>query len=100
MRQPGRIARAFEKPRDFLRFLELVEQLADAVEVVGGASSMQIGLAADDQHRAAGMILAPGGEARSDQLGGGGVDRFLALADFGAKPRFGFGQRQARQAAR
>ena len=44
------------------------------------------------------MVLAPGGEARGDQLGRGGVDRFLAVADFGAQPRFGFGQRQARQA--
>ena len=40
------------------------------------------------------MVLAPGGEARGDQLGGGGVDRLLALADFGAEPRLGFGERQ------
>ena len=46
------------------------------------------------------MILAPGGKARGDQLGGGGIDRFLALADLGAKPRFGFGQASGRKGAR
>ena len=45
------------------------------------------------------MVLAPGGEARGDQLGRGRIDRFLALADLGAKPRFGFGERQAGRAA-
>ena len=32
-----------------------------------------------------------------DQLGRGGVDRLLALADLGAQPRLGLGQRQAGQ---
>ena len=41
------------------------------------------------------MVLAPRGEAGGDQLGRRGVDRLLALADFGAQPRFGFGERQA-----
>ena len=58
----------------------------------------QVGLAADDQHRALGLVLAPVGKARRDQLGGGGVERFAALADFGAQPRLGLGQGQAGQA--
>ncbi len=58
----------------------------------------EVGLAANDQHGPPGMILAPGGEARSDQLGRGCVDRFLALADLGPEPGFGLGERQPRQA--
>ena len=41
------------------------------------------------------MILAPGGEARGDELSRGGVDRFLVLADFGSKLRLGLGEREA-----
>ena len=35
------IARAFEQARDLLRFLELVEQPADAFEVLGGGASIR-----------------------------------------------------------
>src|SRR5437763_715433 len=64
----GRVARAFEQPHDFLPVLELVEQLADPLEVFGRGFVDQVRLAADDQHRAAGMILAPRGESRGDEL--------------------------------
>ena len=100
IRQPGASRAPSSRRAISCGFLELVEQLADALEVLGGGLVDQVRLAADDQHRAAGMVLAPGGKARGDQLGRGGVDRFLALADFGAQPRLGLGQRQARQAAR
>ena len=47
----------------------------------------QIGLAAHDQHRAPRMVLAPRREPRRDQLGGGVVERLLALADLAGAAR-------------
>ena len=78
IRHPGAVARAFEQAGDLLPVLELVEQLADPLEVGGGGLVDQIGLAAHDQHRAAVLVLGPVGEARRDQLGRGAVDRLLA----------------------
>ena len=83
---------------DLLRFLELVEQLADAIEILGGRRVDQVRLAADDQHRPPRMIVTPCGKTARDQLGGGGVDELLALADLGSEARFSFGERQSREA--
>ena len=99
IRQPG-ASRALSSRRAIsCALLELVEQPPHPLEVFGRGVVDEVRLAADDQHRTARMILAPGGKPRRDQLGGGGVDRFLALADFGAKPRLGFGKGQAGRAA-
>ena len=97
IRIPCAVARAVEQPGDLLPVLELVEQLADALEVGGGALVDQIGLAAHDQHRPLRMVLAPVGEAARDQLGRGGVERLPAARDLGAQPRLGLGQRQPGQ---
>ena len=57
IRHPGRVARAFEQMRDFLRFLEFVEQTADPVEIFCGAGVDQVRVAAHDQHRTPRMVL-------------------------------------------
>ena len=92
------VARAFEQAGDLLPVLELVEQLAHPLEVGGGGLVDQVGLAADDQHRPLRRVLAPGGEARCDQLGGGGVDRLAPLGDFGASRASASAERQAGEA--
>ena len=75
------------KPGDFLPVLQLVEQPADAFQVGGCAFVDQIGLAAHDQHRALGMILAPVREPARDQLGGGGVDALRRRSAISARSR-------------
>ena len=100
IRQPG-ASRALSSRRAIsCAILKLVEQPPNAVQILRRSLVDQIGLAANDQHRPARMVLAPRGKARSDQLRRCRVDRFLALADLGAKPRLRLGERQARRGAR
>src|SRR6185312_12994900 len=82
----------------FLRLLQLAEQAADAIQVFGRRRIDEVGVAAYDQDGTPGMILAPGGEARGNQLGGGRVDRFLAFANLVAKPSLRLRERQSGEA--
>src|SRR4029079_17715582 len=57
----------------------------------------QVRVSAHDQHRTPGMVLAPGSKAGGYELGGGRIDRLLALADLGAKPRLRLVEAQSRE---
>src|SRR5688500_19323562 len=93
------LARLLEQMGDFLAVLELFEQLADALKVGGRRLVEQIGLAADDQHRPLGCVLAPAGEAGSDQLGCGGIKCLASFGDLSAQPCLGLGQSQTSKPA-
>ena len=98
MRQPG-ASRALSSSRAIsCVILELVEQPPYAIEVLGGGLVDQMRLAANDQHRAAGVSWLQAARPDATSSAAARVDRFLALADFSAKARLSFVQRQAGEA--
>ena len=86
------LAGEIEQFGDRLLVLEIVEQLADPLDIAERRLVEQVGLAAHDQHRPAQRILAPHRQPALDQIARRGIERRAARGDLGPHRRRRLGQ--------